>query len=494
MMKCFVSKILLALVLIFLFTHPITTNGAEKLPSNEPIQYSAEAVREDLASLYETLQVSTYDLFLNTTKTDYDKAFDQAMNSISGPMTHLEVSRLFRPFVVLAGFAHCTSYFPSSAYQQFHENGGRLIPFEISFWGGKVLLSANWSDNEQLEAGDEILAINETGIHQLLEKIYAYKPGESEYAKRASLETGSLKGNWWHAFGDFSSGTVRIKKSDGEQINTEVEGLTLEQLRERTQAGESPSFMKSGRTFKFIGDVAYLRPGIFLNIKSDDISDISTHEAFNNEEFLDFIDSAFVEIASKKPQHLILDLRGNYGGDNSFSDPMIAYFADKPFSIASKFSVRTSQVTKSFWKDLDIPELKDMKHKIMTLEDGARFETELNTTQPRTDDLAFKGEVITLVDRFSFSNAASVAAIVQDYDFGVLVGEETGHTPSSCGAIHTFELPNTKMGIVFPKACSIRPSGDASLRGVIPDHKVSDDPFTQEDEILDAALQLIKMG
>ena len=80
-MKCFVARIPLALVLIFLFAHPITTNGAENLPSNEPVVYSAEAVREDLAFLYETLQVSTYDLFLNTTKTDYDKAFEQVMNS-----------------------------------------------------------------------------------------------------------------------------------------------------------------------------------------------------------------------------------------------------------------------------------------------------------------------------------------------------------------------------------------------------------------------------
>ena len=136
-MNWVLHKISTALVLVFLLTSPITTNGAENLPSNEPILYSAEAVREDLAFLYKTLQISTYDLFLNTTKTDYDKAFEQVMNSITGPMTYLEINRLVRPFVVLAGFSHCTSFFPSEAYQQFHENGGRLIPFEISFWGGE---------------------------------------------------------------------------------------------------------------------------------------------------------------------------------------------------------------------------------------------------------------------------------------------------------------------------------------------------------------------
>jgi C-terminal processing protease CtpA/Prc len=470
------------------------THGSKNPPSNEPVVYSAEVVREDFALLYETLQVSTYDLFLNTTKADYDSAFEQVMNSITGPMTYLEISRLFEPFVTLAGFTHCTTYFPSDAYKQFHQNGGRFIPFEISFWEGKVLLSANWSDNKQMEAGDEILAVNETDIHQLLEKMYAYQQGESQYAKRTLLETGSFKRNWWYVFGGFSSGNVRIKKPDGQKITTKVEGLTLEQLQEKAKTGESPSFMKSGRTFDFIGDVAYLRPGEFLNAGTDDISDISKHETFNNEEFLAFIESAFTEIARRKPQHLILDLRGNYGGDNSFSDPMIAYIADKPFRIASKFSVRTSQVTKSFWKDVDMPELADMKHKIMTLEDGTRFEVELGTTQPRTDDRAFKGEVITLVDRFSFSNATAVAAIVQDYEFGVLVGEETADTPSSCGAIHAFTLPNTKMGVIFPKACMVRPNGDPSLRGVIPDHRVSDDPFTQEDEILETALQLIEKG
>ena len=97
-------KLALALVLICLLTHPITTNGADNLPSNEPTTYSAVAVREDLTFLYKTLQISTYDLFLSTTKAEYDQAFNQAMNSITGPMTYLEVSRLVRPFVILEGF------------------------------------------------------------------------------------------------------------------------------------------------------------------------------------------------------------------------------------------------------------------------------------------------------------------------------------------------------------------------------------------------------
>jgi C-terminal processing protease CtpA/Prc len=126
----------------------------------------------------------------------------------------------------------------------------------------------------------------------------------------------------------------------------------------------------------------------------------------------------------------------------------------------------------------------------MTLPDGTRFEADLGETLPRNDALSYKGPVYVLVDRFSFSNAAIVAAIVQDYDFGTLIGEETSYVPSSCGAIHTFTLPHTEQTVVYSKACSIRPNGDTAMRGVVPDVLASDDLFTDADEILEKALAL----
>ena len=39
---------------------------------------------------------------------------------------------------------------------------------------------------------------------------------------------------------------------------------------------------------------------------------------------------------------VVIDLRQNPGGDNSFSDPMVAWFATEPFRFASSFHVRSS--------------------------------------------------------------------------------------------------------------------------------------------------------
>jgi C-terminal processing protease CtpA/Prc len=266
--------------------------------------------------------------------------------------------------------------------------------------------------------------------------------------------------------GNFEGGVVRWQDGAGDVSEAYVPGYTIADYRRKSPSMTLPQFTKDDREFRFIDDVAYLRPGLFLNLES---SNISEHEAFESGEFLHFLDSAFAEIAAGNPSSLIIDIRGNNGGDNSFSDPMIAYFADRPFRMTSRFSVRTSELTKTFWQDLDIDSLAGLKEQIMTLPNGTRFEADLGEALPRNDELSFKGLVYVLVDRFSFSNAAVAAAIIQDYGFGILIGEETSYVPSSCGAIHTFTLPVTEQTVIYSNACSVRPNGDTAMRGVIPD-------------------------
>lgn len=99
-----------------------------------------------------------------------------------------------------------------------------------------------------------------------------------------------------------------------------------------------------------------------------------------------------------------------------------------------------------------------------------------------------------MVNRFTYSNAAVVAAIVQDYHFAIVVGEPTADTPTTYGAAHQFELPHTKLTVMYPKALMVRPSGDKSFHGVTPDHQVQCHPFSDRDEILQEALALAETG
>ena len=65
-------------------------------------------------------------------------------------------------------------------------------------------------------------------------------------------------------------------------------------------------------------------------------------DAWDVSGFRAFIDDAFRNFISKDAKSLIIDLRGNPGGDSLFSDVMVAWIADRPFRFYSRFKVRVT--------------------------------------------------------------------------------------------------------------------------------------------------------
>ena len=108
--------------------------------------------------------------------------------------------------------------------------------------------------------------------------------------------------------------------------------------------------------------------------------------------------------------------------------------------------------------------------------------------QPRVGN-RFDGRVWVLIDRHSFSNAAVVAAIIQDHGLGTLMGEATADLATTFGSIEHFKLPNSGISIAYPKSSMVRPSGDESVRGVQPDVPLPPPPIGgANDAVLEAAL------
>jgi hypothetical protein len=450
--------------------------------------YPPDSVRQDLKFLYETLQASHYDLFAHVPKEDYDREFARLDASIKGEMDDVAVYRALQSFAAKCGMAHCNLSVPfNSAYVPYVMNGGTLIPFDLTFVGEDSLIWHNYSNNPAVASGTKIVAIDGKPITAVLAGITALISGDSAYMQRTSIETMSFARYHWLAYGEAKTYALTLQKPDGATFVVEVAAVPAQQLEQKAAA--NPPITQTSRELRFIGSVAYLRPGIFLNQSA---TDVAGHDAFERGEFIQFIDSAFREVREKKASALILDLRGNPGGDNSFSDPMIAYFADRPFRFCSRFDVRTSPVTKDFWKGVDLPALAALKAEILSRKNGERFPFEIPFVQPRDPAERFHGKLYVLVDRFTYSNAVATAAIVQDFKFGVVVGQTTADVPTTYGAAHQFKLQHTQLLAMYPKARLVRPSGDDSPGGVRPDEEIADNVFTPEDEILQRALTLVQ--
>lgn len=454
-----------------------------------PPKYSVQEIRSDLKFMYETLEKSNYNLFAYIKKEKMDSIYNDIYYSINDSLTVLETFRIFKPFVSQAKMSHCSIY---NSWSEYYGGDAKkevsLFPLDLSFSNGKVFVNANFSANTSINRSDEIISFNDQPMDEFMADFYKYITGPSDYYKNSSIEQTRFSRLYWFFYGDCDKFKLGIRKANGQVENFIIHPIFRSEFEDKIK--EQKSNMRYHKEYRMIdNNIAFLHPGIFLNV-SDDF-DMSDPRTYDNTKFCQFIDSAFTDFQRKGTENLIIDLRNNPGGDNSFSDYMIAYFASKPFSIASEFRIKTSQITKDFWKEIDIPEVQEIKEQILSLENGSSFDVDISIVEPHDDSKRFKGNVYVLINRYSYSNAAMVSAIIQDYNFGVIIGEETAEEVTSFGAMHTFKLPNTKLTAVYPKSFSVRPNGDNTPRGVVPDYLVDIDIFSDKDIVLEYALKMI---
>lgn len=454
-------------------------------------KFSSQAVKEDLEFLYKTLEATHYDLYASTDKESFEKAYNKIYKSIENPLTLLEANRIFQSFTALAQHGHCSVELPISSYSSYLQHGGNLFPFNVYFSDNRVYIQDNYSNDSSIIRGDEILSLNGKPMKEVLGGIYEYLSGENNYSKNTQIESLSFSRLYWIVYDRCDTFDIKLKKRDGEVSSLKVNAVPAGQFEARAAQKEPP--INTNRDFNFIGDIAYLHPGCFYNPQGNGSVKID-NKLLENSEYLQFLDSSFTEIHNRKAKDLIIDLRGNPGGSATFSNPMVAFFATKPFVGGSKLCIKASEVNKNFWKDLNdsYPLFVDIKKEVLAHENGARFEVSLSKYQPRKDSLRFDGNVYVLINRFSFSEAIVISAMMQDYGFGKIIGEET--SPVMYANARQFKLPNTQMTVTCPEAYFVRPNGDTALKGTVPDYIVHDNILTDEDEILEYTLNLIKKG
>ncbi|MEA1942133.1 MAG: S41 family peptidase [Pseudomonadota bacterium] len=429
--------------------------------------YSAEAVRADFDQLYTGLREAHYDLFAATPRAVFDRRHAEMRAAFDTPMTRLDVQREFQTFAALARHAHARIDFPLEAYSAFRAAGGRVLPLTISVRAGRVFVETHAAGIDGLEVGDEILAFNGQPSTVWMPALTRHISAETPRFAHTLLEA-YLRGLVWLEWPDMTEASLHVRHADGREETLTVPFLTGEAL-DPGPADAAP-FSLDGRDARMIGsDIAYLRPGPFYNPDPDG-------NPWDPSDFIAFVDESFAGFLAAGAEALIIDLRDNPGGNNSFSDPMLAWIADEPFRFASRFSVRVSaQTTASNQARLDtLPEGEGGMSAVYadlfaSHENGETVTIELDFARPRPDGERFEGPVYVLVNRYSFSNAVTTAALVQDYGFGTVAGETTADMATTYGAMEHFTLPRTGLAVGYPKAHIVRPNGTLMSHPVTPD-------------------------
>jgi hypothetical protein len=462
------KKISLVIILLLFFNLQYSQSIMQK--------YSNETIKLDFDYLYKTLQNTHYNLFAFRTKEQYNSQFENLKNTIKkDSLTYLETVSLYQELVSFANMGHCEINFPARSYIEYAYAGGKIFPLELAFENGKVFVRKNFSVNKSISTGDELISIDTIPVVDIQNQLYKFISAEREYSKKAKIEFWSFPRLYFQVYGKKENWRIKLRNDKG-LFDTVIDAIPVIEY----ETNRNGDIVNPKKCIKFYQNTAYLNPGAF-----------GSNELKGEELFKKFIDSTFTEITKHKTKNLILDLRNNPGGDNAFSDYLIAYFANKPFKWYSSFSVKTSEILKALTR-LQTDTTDNYSKAILTNKDGAQFKYEFPMQFPIEKSKRFKGKVYVLVNRQTYSMAAVSAAIVQDYKFGKIVGEETGDPPTIYASRFTYTLPKTGIEINVPKSYIIRPNGVVDIEGVKPDIFIKDHLLDDNDEILDGLLYRLK--
>ena len=459
-----------------------TSSASADEPALQPHQ-----AREDLNALYTALQQAHFDLFAQTPKAVFDQRFAELNEAYDEPVSRARLHRDFQVFTALAGHAHARIEGLNPAFLGHLDAGGRLLPVSFNVRNGEVVVTGA-SEASGLEQGDRILSLNGQPNAIWLARLTRHISAETPELAYSQLSEGAPYYVWLE-FGAQARFTLQIERG-GRRRELFVAAASYEDTMAAMTVASEPDL--SSRAARMLdAETAYLRPGPFSNTEAETQAEAYAPEALA--EHLAWVDRIFETFVEAGATSLILDLRNNPGGSNAWSDPIVAWFADRPFQFASSFRVRVSEqaiAANAARLEGRQPEAVGVSGQLARLyadsEIGDVATMPIEAVAPR-GGLRFSGDVYALINAHSFSNAATTAALIQDYGFGTLIGAPTTDMATTFAAMETFTLPHSGFEVAFPKAHIIRPSGREDLHPVTPDIVLSgdgrgpgDDPLLSE--------------
>lgn len=201
-------------------------------------------------------------------------------------------------------------------------------------------------------------------------------------------------------------------------------------------------------------------------------------------------------------EKLIIDIRGNGGGDNSYWEYIVALLTDKPLHFSYYAFFKDSHLNTYNLSPYKLTNVKTVK--ILNEQTLSQFPEEVTTDfdyynrytiniNPWTlnvnsfDYIAFKGKIYILVDRGVFSTAEKFASFAKDTGFATLIGEPTGGE-RVFEEIPLIYLPNSKFVVRFSRELGLNADGTINMETKTTPH-ILVDPTYNEDFTKDACIQ-----
>jgi hypothetical protein len=386
--------------------------------------------------------------------------FDSCLLSIDKPESQLGFARKILFAISEIQDGHTGSNISSLLVKTCVETA-RLFPLYLYFVDDKAFVSCN--NTKELPVGTEILAIDKKPILEIRNQLFKYLPsdGSIETKKMQTLNSnGAFPFLYYWIFGIADSFEIEYKNSRDEIDKIQIPARLAKDF--ECEIANKPK-NAANLYLEYPGDHIAL-----LTVKTFDKNKLGGRDEY----FSEFLAKSFLEIKEKQIDNLIIDLRGNAGGEDRYGSLLYSFLASAPF----KYYSSVQSTSKVFTKE----------------------ENPLLGILPQQAN-HFRGNIVILINGLSFSTTSEFCAIARSNKRATFIGEETGggYYGNTSGQTIRIELPNSKINVIIPRVQYVNAVKQLRYldRGVIPDHRIIPavhDYVAGNDVQLEFALDLIK--
>lgn len=385
------------------------------------------------------------------------------------------------------------------------------LPFYFNWLDGKMIVTEDFTPDHALPVGTEVSSINGVATSEILSRLLtiARADGGNDSKRIAQLEvSGDSNFETFDLYFPMyfpqtrATDKLLIRKPDRSAprqiavspLTFEQRIAPIEQREQQRQGGDTALF-----DWKYLADgSAYLR--------------MQTWALYNSKwNWKQWLNEHLDEAAARNAPALIIDLRGNEGGDD-VGDEIIPHLLDAPLPLSSmRRLVRYRKVPDDLVPYLDTWDnsFRDWGASAVDLAQPwptapadvtylrlTRFDDDAAGDVLKPAGSRFHGKVFVLIDASNSSATFQFAQNMQSHHLATLVGEPTGGSQRGIngGAFFFLRLPHSGIEMDMPLIGTF-PSSPAPDRGVNPDILVRVTPSdiaAGNDPVLAAVIKSIR--
>jgi len=383
--------------------------------------FTRQALQDDFIQFRKLLEENHCCLYEYTSKASMDSLFDANYKRISDSMRYEEYFRLLAPVTARIGCMHTATWMPG---RFFNPNSENMFPLKFRIIDGMAVVTGSYNDTCEVPRGSVLLEINGLQASSVIDSLRSMTSADALNPWFIDAQLTRRFSMFYASYFGFPDEYIITYALPGRKTSATV---TVR-----------PATLESVRAFVFSH---FNSPPLKFEILEDKNTALMTIETFiyydRVDYFRNFMDSTFHLIKEKKIDNLILDLRGNDGGDPFCAVILLSYLEKEPVPYFAEPYGR--------YDDLAKPVSLAEEH--------------------------FTGNLLTLVDGSCGSTNGHFCALLKYNKIGKFVGTPSGATyKCNAGRNTEFRLDNSQMIITLGRSTySAAVSGMDKRMPIMPD-------------------------